>query len=175
MKVFIGCSSYDDLNNIYYEEAKKLAKYLVDKDCSLVFGGSYRGIMGTVYNVFKENNKNIYAYQIEIYSKDLDYLDCYKKVVNSTLEQLESFMNESDLLVFLPGGYGTYNEIFYMISEYVNKTHNKKILIYNINNYFDGLKDILSKIREEKFASLFDFVKIIDNLDEFKSYMEEIC
>ena len=175
MKVFIGCSSYDDLNEVYYKEAKNFAKYLVDKDCTLVFGGSFRGIMGTVYDTFKENNGEIFAIQTEHYKEDLDHLDCNKEVVKTTLNQLERFMDLSDLLVFLPGGYGTYNELFYMICEYVNQTHNKKIVVYNINHYFDGLKNIFRTIKEEKFASLFDFVKIIDNLDEFKSYMEEIC
>ena len=175
MKVFIGCSSYDELNNIYYEEAKKIAKYLVDRNCSLVFGGSGKGIMGSVYNTFKENNKDIYAIQTKHYSKDLEGLECHKQIVETTLNQLEEFMKQSDLLIFLPGGYGTYNELFYMISEYVNETHNKKIVVYNINNYFDELEKIFCKIKEEKFASLFNFVKIVNNLDEFKSYMEEIC
>ncbi len=175
MKVFVGCSSYDDLNEIYYKEAEALSKYLVDRNCSLVFGGCARGIMGKVYSTFKNNNKDIYAIQTEHYKEELDNLECNKEIKSSTLEQLEGFMNESDLLIFLPGGYGTYNEIFYMISEYVNETHNKKIIIYNINNYFDGIKTILEKIEKERFASLFNFVTIVDNLDEFKSYMEEIC
>ena len=175
MKVFIGCSSYDNLNEIYYKEAESLSKYLVSKNCSLVFGGCGRGIMGVSYRIFKENNKDIFAIQTRPYSHELDSLECNKDIKESTLEQLEAFMKESDLLVFLPGGYGTYNEIFYMISEYVNQTHNKKIVLYNINNYFDGVKVILDKIEKERFASLFNFVKIIDNLDEFKSYMEEIC
>ena len=175
MKVFIGCSSYDDLNKIYYDEATKVANKLVNKDFSLVFGGCAHGIMGTVYDVFKSNNKEIYAIQTKHYSYELDNLDCHKEVQESTLGQLERFMQLSNIIMYLPGGYGTYNELFYMISEYVNETHNKKIVVYNINNYFDELEKIFCKIKEEKFASLFDFVKIINSLDEFKSYMEEIC
>ena len=175
MKVFIGCSSYDNLDNIYYEEAKKLSRKLIDKDCSLVFGGCAHGIMGTIYNEFKSSNKEIFAIQTAHYSYELENIDCNKKVAHTTLEQLECFMNESDLLMFLPGGYGTLNEIFYMISEYVNETHNKKIIIYNINHYFDGIDMMLNKIKKENFANLYDFVKIISNLDELDSLLEELC
>ena len=175
MKVFIGCSSYDDLNEIYYREAKEISKVLIKKDFSLVFGGCARGIMGTVYNEFKSNNKDIYAIQIEHYKDELDNLDCFKEVKRTALEQMERFMQLSDLIMFLPGGYGTYDEIFYMISEYVNETHHNKIILMNINNYFDGVKTILNKIKEEKFASIFDFVTIVDNSKDLESLLEEIC
>ena len=107
--------------------------------------------------------------------EELDNLDCFKEVKRTALEQMERFMQLSDLIMFLPGGYGTYDEIFYMISEYVNETHHNKIILMNINNYFDGVKTILNKIKEEKFASLFDFVKIVDNTDELNSLLEGIC
>lgn len=175
MRVFIGCSSYDDLKDIYYKEAADVAKTLVNKDFSLVFGGCAHGIMGTVYDVFKSNNKEIYAIQTKHYSYELDNLDCHKEVQESTLGQLERFMQLSNIIMYLPGGYGTYNEIFYMISEYVNETHHNKIIIYNINNYYDDLKNILNKIKEEKFASLFDFVTIVDNLSDLDHLLEEIC
>ncbi len=175
MKVFIGCSSYDDLNKIYYDEATKVANKLVNKDFSLVFGGCAHGIMGTVYDVFKSNNKEIYAIQTAHYSYELENIVCNKKVAHTTLEQLECFMNESDVLLFLPGGYGTLNEIFYMISEYVNETHHKNIIIYDIDHYFDGLRMMLNKIKKEKFASLYDFVKIVDNLNDLDILLEEIC
>ena len=175
MKVFIGCSSYDGLNEIYYKEAKKVADTLVNKDYSLVFGGCAHGIMGTVYNEFKSCNKDIYAIQIEHYKDELNNLDCFKEVKRTALEQMERFMELSDLIMFLPGGYGTYDEIFYMISEYVNESHHNKIILMNINNYFDGVKIILEKIKEDKFASLFDFVKIVDNIDELNNLLEEIC
>ncbi len=175
MKVFIGCSSYDGLKDIYYEEASKVAALLVKKDFSLVFGGCAHGIMGKVYEEFKSNNKDIYGIQIEHYKEELDNLDCFKEVKRTALEQMERFMELSDLIMFLPGGYGTYDEIFYMISEYVNESHHNKIILVNINNYFDGVKIILEKIKEDKFASLFDFVKIVDNIDELNNLLEEIC
>ena len=62
-----------------------------------------------------------------------------------------------------------------MICEYVNQTHNKNIVIINIDHYFDGLIQVLNKIRNEKFAKDFDFITFVNTIDEFKSYMEEIC
>ncbi len=175
MKVFIGCSSYDIIDKKYFEEGSKIASFLASKNNSLIFGGSSHGLMGCVYNEFKKQNRDILAIQIEKYKEDLNDLECNKKLLKNVYDQLVAFMNESDVLIYLPGGYGTYNEIFYMMCEYINESHNKPIIIYNINGYYDEIDKILNKMKEEKFAKKFNFVKIVNNLDEFKSIMEEIC
>lgn len=175
MKVFIGCSQYNDIDKKYFDTAKKVSNSLINHNCTLVFGGASSGLMGCVYNSFKEKNVSIYAIQTEHYKYELDKLDCNKKVVSTTLNQMEEFMNNSDLLMYLPGGFGTYNEIFYMICEYINETHNKKIVIINIDHYFDGLIEIIEKIKREKFAKKFDFITFINSIDELDKYMEDIC
>ena len=81
MKIFIGCSSYDNLNDIYYEESKIIAKKLIRKDFTLVFGGCAHGIMGTIYSEFKSANKEIDAIQTEHYSYELDNLTCIYTII----------------------------------------------------------------------------------------------
>ena len=175
MKVFVGCSSYDDIDKKYFDTAKRVSKVLIDHNCTLVVGGGDYGLMGSIYHQFLDNDKPVLGIATDYYKCDLDKMDCKKIYVKSTLDQMEAFMKESDLFLFLPGGYGTYNEIFYMICEYVNQTHNKNIVIVNIDHYFDGLIQVLNRIRNEKFAKQFDFITFVNTIDEFKSYMEEIC
>jgi uncharacterized protein (TIGR00730 family) len=175
MKVFVGCSSYDDIDKKYFDTAKKVSNILIDHNCTLVVGGGDYGLMGSVYHQFLDNDKPVLGIATDYYKCDLDKMDCKKIYVKSTLDQMEAFMKESDIFLFLPGGYGTYNEIFYMMCEYINESHNKPIIIYNINGYYDEIDKILNKMKEEKFAKKFNFVKIVNNLDEFKSIMEEIC
>ena len=133
MKIFIGCSSYDVIDKKYFKEGMKVASFLAKKNNSLIFGGSHHGLMGCVYDEFKKENCNIKAIQIEKYKEDLNDLECDKIILKNVSDQLEAFKKESDVLMYLPGGYGTYTEIFYMISEYVNESHNKQIIVYNMN------------------------------------------
>jgi uncharacterized protein (TIGR00730 family) len=174
MKVFIGCSSYDTINQKYLNEGTKVASYLSNNKYDLSFGACNHGIMGKIYKEFKDNNRNIDATCTEYYKDSLNELDCNKILVKDTNEQLKEF-EKSDLLLFLPGGYGTYCEIFYMINSFVINEHNKKIILYNLDGYFDGIKQSLEKIKEEKFASIFDFIYIVNNFEEFKELMEDIC
>ena len=134
MKVFVGCSSYDDIDKKYFDTAKKVSNILIDHNCTLVVGGGDYGLMGSVYHQFLDNDKPVLGIATDYYKCDLDKMDCKKIYVKSTLDQMAAFMKESDIFLFLPGGYGTYNEIFYMICEYVNQTHNKNIVIKNGEN-----------------------------------------
>ena len=174
MRVFVGCSAYDEINSVYFKEARKISDVLICKNYELIFGCRNKGLMKEVYQTFIANNINVKGICSKTFEHDLDEINCNKKLVESTCDQLKEFM-KSDLMVFLPGGYGTYNEIFYMINAFVNGEHYSKIIIININNYYDELISILNKIKKEKFAKMYDFVYIIEDSNELESLLEEIC
>lgn len=172
MKCFVGCSSYDEIDEKYFESAREVSKVLIDKDYELVFGCCNRGLMGSVYDEFKSNNALVTAVCTEYYKSDLDMVDCNKVLVSTTMDQLNEFM-KSDVMVFLPGGYGTYNEMFYMINAFVTKDHTSKIIVINTDGYYEELKSILSTIKSERFAKVFDFVYIVDTIDELRNVLSE--
>ena len=172
MKAFIGCSSYDEIDDIYFDNAKEVSEVLIDKGYDLVFGCRNMGLMGSIYDSFMDSGAEVTAVCTEFYKEDLDLVSCKKVLVPDTVGQLEEFM-KSDVLIFLPGGYGTYNELFYMINAYVTKDHNSKIIVMNVNNYFENLKGILSKVKNDKFAKIFDFVHVVDSVEELGSLLED--
>lgn|SRR5574344_261941 len=165
MKVFIGCSSYNDIDRKYFETAKKVVLKCINLKYELVFGCCNNGLMGLVYDEYMKSGLNVYAICTKHYKDDLNTVKCNKVLVNNTYEQIDYFM-KSDLYIFLPGGYGTYNEIFYLINSYVTGEHKNNIIIVNTDHYYDELKIILEKIKNEKFAKVFDFVKFIDKIEE---------
>lgn len=165
MKSFIGCSSSEKINKIYFDYSSKIIDILINKKYEIVFGCYNKGLMGLVYNKYKQTNLKMNAICIEHYKKDLDALDCNKILTKNTFEQCEIFI-KSDILLFLPGGFGTLNELFYMINSNIIENHHSKIIIVNINHYYDELKNMINKIIKEKFAESIDFIYFIDNIEE---------
>ena len=149
MKLFISCSSQDTIKEEYKEQAKSLAEIL-SKDNDLVFGSSNHGLMGVVYNEFLQNDRDITGICYTIYEDLLDELKLDRVIkVNTLAESTNALVNESDALIFMPGAYGTLEELIEAIELKRTKKHDKKIIIYNINNYFDDLLNTFNKTFEE--------------------------
>ena len=150
MKIFVGCSSSNDINKKYLEEAVVIAQELVKEDVSLVFGCNDEGIMGVFFNEFKKNNKMIYGYNIEIYNKQLD---CETMMLENISKRTEKILFDADMYLFLPGGIGTYQELITAIDNKRTFGINKKIIIYNYNNFYDKILEIIDDLYKNNFCN----------------------
>lgn len=149
MKLFISASSQDTIKDIYKEKAESLAEKL-SEDNDLVFGSSNHGLMGVVYREFLKNNRNITGICYTIYEYLLDELVLDKVIKVDTLaDSTNALISEADALIFMPGAYGTIEELIEAIELKRTNKHDKKIIIYNINNYFDDLLKTFDKAYEE--------------------------
>ena len=79
-----------------------------------------------------------------------------------------------DFSLILPGGLGTFSEIFNLIEEY-RLDNKKKIIIYNLDGYYDDLINIMNKLYETKFASIKvdDYLNIFDNREDIIGFIKE--
>lgn len=174
MKIFIGCSSSDNAKNEYKEEAKALAKIL-SKDNDLVFGTSDRGLMGIIYNEFKRNNRKIYAVCYEIYVDFLKKLEVDESIIVKTLgDSNEKLIELSDVIIFLPGGYGTLCELIYTLETKRTKNHNKNIIIFNVDNYYSSELEMYKRAFDDKLVdtSFSSLCHVVDNIDDVIKYIK---
>ena len=168
MNIFIGSSSKNEINDIYFEESKEILKKIT-KNNNLVFGVSENGIMGQCYKTFKENKRKIIGITNETYAYEFNNVPCDEEyIVYSTLDRTNKIINNSDIFLFLPGGIGTYAEIFHIYEELRTYKINKKIIIYNYNNFYKELINILNKLVNEKFLDkeLLEYIKIVNKQEE---------
>ena len=152
MNVFIGCSSRENLDKIYIDSAIKLAKYLSHNHYHLICGGC-AGMMKIIQDVFRENKQEISIIGVKGYHDDE-----VKKMKNVYLcdnvrERKNTVIEKADLILCLPGGVGTIDELFSAIESKRAKEHNRTIIIVNINHYYDSLIEQLNKIYQEGFGS----------------------
>lgn len=156
MKLFIGCSSSNDIPTEYFNDCKVLLEELM-KENDLVFGACNSGLMGLAYNTTLKANGNITGICPEAYKDDFKTLKCDTEITTKSVsERTDTVISSSDALIFLPGGIGTIYELFTAIESKRCHEFNKPIVIYNSNGYFDKLLEFMNKVYSEKFSGFKD-------------------
>lgn len=121
MKIFIGCGSNPKISDELKLVAKEVCKVIAGLGYDLVYGAYNEGMMGVCFNTFKEMNREVYGINITKYDDGGDY-----EVYDTSFERLKRICEISDKLLILPGGIGTYSELFGLLEEKA-----KPVIIYN--------------------------------------------
>lgn len=173
MKLFIGCSSRDNIPNKYYGYCKDFLGKLFDEHHDLVFGACGKGLMGLSYNIALDKKRHITGIYPEAYKEEIEGLQCLDIPVKTVSERTDEVIKQSDALVFLPGGIGTIYELFTAIESKRAKEHNKPIVIYNCCNFFDNIIFQLDKMYDENFTSTEDkeYFYVCSNLEQAINYL----
>ena len=170
MKVAVYCGSSFGNNKIYEETTKLLAQKLALKNFNIVYGGSEQGLMGIISNEsLKYNNKVIGVITYDLAQKELEnknITEIYR--VNTIDERKEKMAELADAFIALPGGYGTFEEIFDVISAGQIGYHKKPCAFVNINGYYNHLIDFLKNCVNEGFINkkFVDMLIVSDDIDE---------
>jgi len=180
--LFVGCSSSDNIPDKYMRDSIEYLEevFRFAKEFNLVFGAAKSGIMGNALYAARICDKNVMGICPEAYQSDIPDLKEYYHKVNCILtktvgERTEALFLHSDALLFLPGGIGTIYELFTAIEYKRNGELNKPIVIYNSNNYFDGLFAFLDKMYNESFTnrSVSDCYHISYSAKDTVEYLQE--
>lgn len=170
MRVAIYCGSAFGDNDIYQQTAKLLAQKLSSENINIVYGGSVQGLMGIVSNEAMSLGNNVIGVithdlsNKEIENRNLSEL--YK--VNTINERKEKMESLADAFIVLPGGYGTFEEIFEVLSNAQIGYHKKPCAFLNVNNYYNHLVKFLQNCVTEGFIKK-DYVEMLivsDDIDE---------
>lgn len=149
--VFCGASSGS--NPIYLETARAVGKMLAAQNITLVFGGGKIGMMGAVADAaLAEGGKVIGVIPEFLKTKEVAHLGVTELIVVSSMHERKTIMHQlSDAVMVLPGGYGTLDELFEMLTWGQLGLHQKPIGLLNTQGYFDGLIQFVSHITTERF------------------------
>jgi len=113
MKLFIGCSSSNDIPEIYNTNCTNYLEELFKLDNELVFGAYNKGLMALSYNIAKKHKRKVTGITPKIFIDALKDLECNHEMVTTNINsRTDKLIEESDALIFLPGGIGTIYELF---------------------------------------------------------------
>ena len=177
MNICMYGASSADLEQIYYDAAEHLGRRIAARGHGLVFGGGAQGLMGaTVRGV-----SSCGGYSLGIAPGFFDkpgilYKECSEFIFTETMRERKQLMeSRSDAFIMTPGGIGTYEEFFEILTLKQLGQLNKPIAIFNVNGYYDLLRRLLENTVSKGFmkASCLDIFGIFDDADELLAYIEK--
>ena len=147
----VFCSSLD-CSKVFTDQANELGRIIGNKNYNLVFGGGKLGLMGTLAESAKTNGSKV----ISVIPKYLDKSDIifdksditYK--TKNLFDRKKKLIDLSDILIALPGGVGTLDEIFDVVASYALGETNKSIILLNTENFWLPFKKMIEHLRENK-------------------------
>ena len=151
--VLVYCGANPGNKDIYKETAVLLGLELVKRTARLIYGGGSLGLMGVISTTVMENGGEVTGIIPNFLDKmEVGNPNLTEVVKVDTMHQRKALMEEKcEGIITLPGGYGSMDEIFEILSWAQLGLHAKPVGILNINGFYDYLILQLDKMVEEGF------------------------
>ncbi len=153
MKICIYCASSKAIPSTYFELSKKTAELLAGEGHHLIYGGGARGLMGQIADTYLEKGGEVTGV-IPGFMKEVEWDHPGVKnmhVVKDMIERKQMFFDLSDLLMALPGGVGTLEELSEALSLKRLGLIRHPIIIANFNGFYDEFLIYLNKMVDQDF------------------------
>lgn len=175
-RITVFCGSSSGTEEIYTSNAILLGETLAKLNIELVYGGANVGLMGAVADgVLNNGGKAIGVLPNFLRSKEIAHKQLTELILVDTMHERKTKMNDlCDGVIALPGGFGTLDELFEMLTWGQLGLHKKPIAILNVNGYYDSLilfiqnmtdKGLLKEVNREMLL-------VSDTIDDLLDKME---
>ncbi len=150
MNIGIFCSANNSIEPVYFEKTAELGRWMGHNGHTLVFGGCNMGLMECVAKAVHQaggHTIGVVPRIIEEGGRTSRFVDEQVNCENLS-DRKELLLQHSDVVVALPGGIGTLDEVFTVAASHTIGYHQKPILLYNINGFWDSLIALLNDLSE---------------------------
>ena len=154
-RICVYCGSSSGKNSAYTAAAKQLGAELAKRNLALVYGGASIGIMGVIADaVMAHGGEVIGVIPQVLVEKEVSHAHLTElKIVNSMHERKALMAELADGFIALPGGLGTLEELFEILTWAQLGLHQKPCALLNVNHYYDALIAFLDQAVDEQFVS----------------------
>ncbi len=155
-RICVYCGSAVGASSVYVQMAEKLAIELVKRNIELVYGGAQVGVMGSIANsVLAAGGSVIGVLPVGLFRTEVPHDGLTQLIEVSSLHERKAKMAEiSDAFIALPGGLGTLEELFEILTWAQLGLHKNPVGILNVNGFYDKMLDYLDHAVAEKFIRL---------------------
>lgn len=173
--VAVFCASSDGVDPEIFKMARIVGEVLAKRDIRLIYGGSKLGLMGQVAAGVMENGGFVTGVIPEfLKTKEVVHTGLDRLITTKDMHERKLTMNElSDAFITLPGGFGTLEELFEIVTWSQLGLHRKPIGLLNINGFYDDLLSMLKNmtakglLKEENLEILL----VADSIEELLKLM----
>ena len=153
MRICIYGAASNDIRESYITETEKVGALLAHHGHILVFGGGASGLMGAAARGFHSKGAEIIGVAPSFFNVDgVLFPHCTEMIYTETMrERKETMENLSDAFLVAPGGIGTLEEFFEVLTLKQLGRHNKPIAVLNAEGYYTPMLDLLRHTAREGF------------------------
>jgi len=181
--VFCGANYNGDPN--LKQAIELLADVMISRDITLVYGGGKVGVMGLIADaVLSRGGKAIGVIPNFLMEKEVGHTGLTEMHVVETMHQRKQLMNDlSDGIIMLPGGFGTLEEFFEVLTWLQLGLHKKPIGVLNVGGFYDFLLKQMDVMVEQRFLkpnnrelvlTSADPIELVDIMSKFDANPDEV-
>lgn len=178
MKICVYGAASSLIDEVYIKAGEELGRKMVERGHSLVFGGGRSGMMGAPARGVYEKGGHILGIAPEFFEEnnpEVSFEYCTEFIKTDSMRERKRLLDESsDAFIVSPGGIGTFDEFFEILTLKQLGRHNKAIVILNTNGYYNYLLKMMEVSIEKQFITrdCVELYKVVDNVDEALDYIE---
>ena len=172
MKIAVYCSANNDIAEEYFAATRKLGEWMAQNGHTLVWGGGNCGLMGCLGDAVHDNGGQTFGMvprALERSNRVSDKIDVYIPT-NGLDDRKELMIAQSDIAIALPGGIGTLDEIFTQGGSHTIGFHDKMVILYNINGFWDTTIALLDFLQQQGMVRghWTDFFLVANTLEDIE-------
>jgi uncharacterized protein (TIGR00730 family) len=166
--IAVFCSA-NELEEKYTSPAKQFAQLIATNGYNLVWGGSDKGLMKVIADGVQAGGGKLCGISMELLKASARANADEMIFAKDLGERKKLMLEKSDAIVVLVGGIGTLDEITEILELKKHGVHNKPIVVLNTENFYEGLKVQMQKMKDDGFIT-----KPIEDLIYFADKPEEV-
>lgn len=178
MKICVFGASSAHIDDKYIQVVEKLGEEMAKRGHSLVFGCGGTGLMGAAARGVKRGGGYIHGVVPTFFKQngvEILFDECDKVTYTQTMRERKAIMeDEADAFIIVPGGVGTFEEFFEIVTLKQLNRHDKAIAVLNIENYYDELEVFMRTACERKFITetCLTLYKVFGDIEDVLGYLE---
>ncbi|MFZ4413719.1 MAG: TIGR00730 family Rossman fold protein [Bacteroidales bacterium] len=163
--ICVFCGSSTGENEIYAEAAKSLGKLMVNQGIALIYGGAKVGLMGIIADeVLANGGKTIGVIPDFFSDKEIAHTQLTELIYVKSMAERKAVLAElSDAFIAMPGGFGTLDELFEMMTASQLDLHKKPVGILNVNHFYNALIAQVDRMQSDQFMKLIHREMLLDD------------
>ncbi len=178
MRICVYGAASPTIDPEYMELVEQMGKKMAERGHSLVFGGGGNGLMGAAANGVRSAGGHILGVIPKFFDEEnveaiCDF--CDELIMPNTMRERKQIMEDNaDAFIVVPGGIGTFEEFFEILTLKQLCRHNKPIALYNLKGYYNEINHAMNEAIKKNFirGNCKELYFITDNLSELFSYIE---
>ena len=175
MKICVFCSANAAIDPAFFVKTEELGRWMSEKGHTLVYGGVNQGLMECVAKAVKDTGGRtvgVIPRIVEKRGRISDYVDV-EILCDNLSDRKQLMLDKSDVFIALPGGIGTIDEVFTIAASATIGYHEKRVILYNINGFWDALIQMMDDLQQRGMVrgQWRDYIAVASTIEELETIL----